>query len=89
MAIFIVSYDLHNHRDYDSIHEAMGEVGAVKLLESVWGVELNNTPSEVREWMQSHLDEDDSILVVQIKPRPSWATRKIKSPANDWLKQNI
>ncbi len=89
MAVFIVSYDAHNQRDYDDLYEAMEENSGVRLLESVWGIELDNSAAEVRDWIRGLLDDDDSILVVKIKPTPSWAARKCKKSATDWLKENV
>jgi len=88
MASFIVTYDAHHARNYDELYEAMAEHNGVRLAESVWGIELNNTASEVRDWMRNLLDEDDTIVVVQLKPKPSWATRRASKEATEWLKEH-
>lgn len=88
MATFIVTYDTHAGRNYKSLYDGMEENGGVRLAESVWGIALNNTAGEVRDWVKSLLDSDDTIVVIQVKPKPSWATQKAKKGANDWLKEN-
>lgn len=88
MAAFIVTYDTHFGRNYQPLYDAMGKNGGVRLAESVWGVALNNTAGEVRDWVKALLDDDDTIIVIQVKPTPSWATSHAKKPATDWLKAN-
>ncbi len=66
MSSFIVSYDTHKQRNYDELYKGMKEVGGIRLLESLWGVELNNTTPEVRDWVRGLLDDDDSIVVIRI-----------------------
>ena len=89
MALFVVTYDAHLMRNYDDLYEAMKDVGGVRLAESVWGLELNNSASEVRDWLKQLLDDDDTIVVVQIRPKPSWATRNVSKDASDWLRTNL
>ena len=36
MAHFIVSYDLHNQRNYKPVWDRLESWGAVRLLESLW-----------------------------------------------------
>lgn len=88
MASFVVTYDAHKVRNYNELYEAMKQNDGVRLAESVWGVELNNTVSEVRDWARGLLDDDDTIVVIQLKPKLSWATRKASKEANDWLKEH-
>lgn len=89
MATFILTYDAHYQRDYESFYEAMEENNGARLAESVWGVELRNTPTEVRDWVKGLLDDDDTIVVIQVKPETSWATRKASDGANEWLKAHL
>jgi hypothetical protein len=88
MATFLITYDTHAGRNYQSLYDGMAEHGGVRLAESVWGIVLNNTAGEVRDWVKNLLDSDDTIIVIQVKPKPSWATQKAKNGASDWLKEN-
>lgn len=87
MANFVVTYDLVNRRDYQKIYDAMAEHDAVSLLESVWLISVNNTAAEVRDWLKSLTDNDDKLAVVQI--RGGWATYKVDTKANNWLKEHL
>lgn len=88
MATFIITYDTHAGRNYQPLYDGMKEKSGVRLAESVWGITLNNTAGEVRDWIKNLLDGDDTIVVIQVKPKPSWATQKAKKVATDWLKEN-
>jgi CRISPR/Cas system-associated endoribonuclease Cas2 len=89
MATFIITYDTHAGRNYQELYDAMEKHKGVRLAESVWGIELNNTAGEVRDWVKNVLDEDDTIVIIQVKPKPSWATRNATKEASGWLKDNI
>lgn len=89
MASFILTYDAQSGRNYDDLYAAMAEYSGVRLAESVWGLELNNTPGEVRAWARALLDDDDTIVVVQLRPEISWASRHASSEAVEWLKNQL
>lgn len=86
MSTFIITYDTHLGRDYQPFYDAMDQNGGVRLAESVWGIALENAAGEVRDWARNLLDDDDTIIVIQVKPKPSWATRKASKASTDWLK---
>lgn len=89
MAHFIVSYDLHNQRTYPPVWERLEEWGAVRLLESLWLVTLDNTAGQVRDALKDVVDTDDSIAVVELKKGSGWATLRVKKDGTDWLRTNI
>jgi len=88
MASFIITYDTHKGRNYQAFYDGMDEYGGIRLAESVWGIKLNNTPAQVRDWVKVLLDDDDTIIVVQLKPKLSWGTQKGSKEAVSWLKEN-
>ena len=65
MATFLITYDTHAGRNYQSLYDGMAEHGGVRLAESVWSIVLNNTAGEVRDWVKNLLDSDDTIIVIQ------------------------
>ena len=89
MGTYIVSYDAVEQRNYQNLYDGMKEVGGVRLLESVWGVELDNSVTEVRDWVRGLLDDDDKIVVIKVKPDVTWASRKCGSKVTDWLKEHV
>ena len=89
MAHFIISYDLHNTRNYQPVWDRLASWGAIRLLESLWVVSLDNTAGDLRESLKEVVDEDDSVAVIELKPGSGWSTWRAKKPGVDWLKANI
>lgn len=89
MATFIITYDTHFGRNYQALYDAMKEHRGVRLAESVWGIVLNNNPHEVRDWARSLLDDDDTIVVIQLRPEPNWASWYASDDATEWMHDYI
>lgn len=86
MAVFLISYDTHKQRNYEALYEGLEENDFVRVLESVWIGELTNSHTEVRDWLRGLLDEDDSILVIKLKPKHAKAWRHLSSKAEEILR---
>jgi len=86
MALFLITYDAHYDRDYADLYEAFDGLDIGRIMDSVWLGEINNTAKEVREWVRGLLDDDDSILVIEMKPKHMYAGRKLGEGVGDWLK---
>jgi hypothetical protein len=65
----------------------MAPLDAVRLLESVWLLRVNNTAAEVRDWMKGLTDNDDKIAVVDLCGQ--WATYRVPKAATDWLHSHL
>lgn len=89
MAHFVVSYDLHKQRTYQAVWDLLESWGAVRLLESMWLVSLNNAASEVRDALKGAIDNDDSTSVLELKPGSDWAATRAQKAGVKWLKENI
>ncbi|AWN35212.1 SinR [Methylobacterium radiodurans] len=89
MALFVISYDLHNQRDYPRIWQRLEELGAAKLLESLWLLDINNSTTEVRDHLKSYIDQDDSLAVIELKQGSMWATVRAMPNGINWLKQHL
>jgi hypothetical protein len=89
MAHFIISYDLHKQRTYQPVWNTLEGWGAVRLLESLWVVTLNNTVGEVREALLKVIDSDDSVAVIELKAGSGWASTRARQAGVDWLTSNI
>lgn len=87
MSNFMITYDLVDQRDYQSIYDAMAEQDAVRLLESVWLISTSSSSAEIRDWLKSLTDNDDKIAVIQISG--GWATSMVDKDAVDWLKSHL
>lgn len=59
----IISYDLRNHRDYNSLFKALNDLGAFRILESVWFLKTSSTAVECKNYLGNYIDNDDSLVV--------------------------
>lgn len=83
MALFIINYDLRNNRDYQKLYDEMDRLDGFKVLESVYLADLSNTATEVRDHLQSFIDGDDGLLVIEFSKKP--AAFKCKPGTKKWL----
>lgn len=88
MALFLVSYDFHAAAD-EPVRRRLDGWGAVRLLESLWLVTLNNSAVEIRNALKDAGDEHDSIAVVELKAGSDWAGRRINPDGTSWLRRNL
>jgi hypothetical protein len=89
VAHYIISYDLHNQRHYQPVWDKLGGCGAVRLLESLWVVALNDSASAIRDALEAVADGDDSIAVIELKAGSNWSTRNARKGGIEWLKAKI
>jgi hypothetical protein len=89
MAHFMISYDLHNRRNYQPLYDALTNWGAVRLLESLWLLSHNSSAIGIRDAVLKLVDGDDSIAVIELKPGSGWCTIRGKPAGVEWLKRNI
>lgn len=87
MALFLISYDLHNRRNYQPLWDALKGVGAHKALESLWLVNLNNTAQQVLDWISEFGDSDDSFFVT-IVSKNTTARLRNNAGTTEWLNSN-
>ncbi len=88
MALFLISYDLHKDRNYQPLYDAMEKLESKAILESVWMLEVNNTATEVRDWLHDLLDDDDKIFVIELRPQHAWASRNLGTSVNNWIREH-
>lgn len=89
MAHYIVSYDLHNQRHYEPVWNLLGQLGATRLLESLWVVTSGLTAVQLRDALDKVIDKDDSTAVVELKSGSFWASQRAKPLGVEWLQRNI
>ena len=89
MALFAISYDLHWRRDYVPLWNALSSWGAVKVLESLWLLNINSNVAEIRDALLGLVDHDDSILVIELQPGSAWGSARAKEPGVTWLQNNL
>jgi len=81
MALFILSYDLRNQRNYQALYDELESFGAVRVLESCWCFNrINTTTAGLRDHFSQFIDSDDGLFVSEVS---SWASRKTDGTPKD------
>lgn len=87
MALFFLSYDLRNGRDYQKITNKLEEFDAVRILESCWCFNrVDTTAKGLRDYFMQFVDGDDGLIVSQIAEIngvKQWASYKALGTPND------
>ena len=89
MATYLITYDLHNVRNYVPLYQLLHQWKAVRLTESNWLAVLLGPADEVRDCISAHLDNDDTVAVLELKTGADWATRRVSEASVTWLSNNI
>ena len=86
---FIITYDLHKHRDYRVLHAVLRKAGAVRICKSVWLANLRGTADFIRDQLARAMDNDDSLAVIQLFAGADWATIRARDEGTIWLSNNV
>jgi autonomous glycyl radical cofactor GrcA len=88
MSNYVVSYDLIEDKNYEAIIEKIKSLGSwAKPLESFWLLDSSKSASEIRDLLQTVVDQDDKIIVIQLGDY--WATNNISKEVTKWMKKHI
>ena len=81
MALYFLTYDLRNSRDYQKLYDELAKYHAVRVLESTWCFNrVETTAPGLRDYFRNYIDSDDGLLIVESN---EWATCKTnKTPKN-------
>ena len=87
MKCYIISYDLRNRRNYDSLYEAIRSYGTwAKITESTWAIVTAQSAVQIRTFLLGHMDGDDRLFVIKSGYEAAW----IRTICEDsWLKENL
>ena len=90
MPTYLISYDLMTPgQDYDELHDAIKSEGTWwHHLQSTWFVVSQKTSADLRSKLNSHIDSNDKIIVVNVTG-DGWAAMGFPQEAYDWLKANM
>lgn len=87
MASFIITYDLVNGRDYESIYTAIKSLGRwARVTESVWVITSDEDCISIRDKLLQHMDDDDRLFVTKSSSVAAWKNTRCSS---EWLKNNL
>lgn len=86
MTTYLISYDLINRKDYPKLWDELERLGAKRTLESLWLINLNNTPTEILEHFSQFIDDDDKFWIAELTKKHTF--KGAKAGTNNWLKEN-
>ena len=89
MKNYVISYDLHNRRNYTDLYKLLSAWKAQKLTESQWLVSLNCSAMAALNFVVPTVDGDDTVTVIEIPRGSDWATSRGPIAANAWLSNNV
>ena len=75
MALYLVGYDLMNHKtqgEYEELMKELKRLGAQKVLLSQWVLQSNVDAEAIRDRLRKFMHEDDRMLVAEITN--NWAS---------------
>lgn len=88
MAVYLVSYDLRQPgQNYQALHAELRSVDSVRVLESLWLLDVPQTAVQVRDAVASYVDRNDGVLVAEIMPGSDWAYVNLRGNTGAWLKR--
>lgn len=66
--ILLISYDLRDPgQDYSGLYKELKKAGTWwHHLDSTWIISTNTGPDEWQERLRKHMDDDDSLLVIEV-----------------------
>lgn len=87
MTKFVVSYDLRNRKDYQTLWDEMDRLGGHKPLQSVYFLDVIADNAEaLRDHLANFIDSDDQLIVVEFSKKPSH--QRASKGTNDWIKDH-
>ena len=89
MAGYLVGYELQQPGGYARVRDWLAARGAVRLLESLWAMQSEDSALELRNALKEVLGEDDAVAIVEIKPGSWWACENAEAEGLDWLRRRI
>lgn len=73
MAVYQIDYDLRKQRNYNALYERLKSYSQwCKALESTWVIATSQSATEVRDYLMSVMDADDSLLVTRLQGEAAW-----------------
>jgi CRISPR/Cas system-associated endoribonuclease Cas2 len=82
LAIYIVTYDLNKETKRPDILEDIKTTPWAKLSESSYAIDTTETPQQVFDRLEEHLDDNDNLYVILLS-QPYYG--RGPQAVNDWL----
>lgn len=76
MALYFLEYDLRKQRNYKPVYDVLATFGAVRILESLWCFNRENTNAAgLRDYFMTLIDNDDGLIVSRVS---EWASFNVR-----------
>ena len=87
--VFSISYDLNSPgQDYDDLYEEIKKLGEwCHPLDSTWFVDSSFSAKEVRDKLESVMDNSDALIVVKASAPGAWFG--LSDKLNVWLRNHL
>lgn len=88
MKAYSITYDLKSpNKNYEGVYNAIKQSGKWwHFLESTWLVATNETSQQIWARLQPHLDQNDFVLIIEVKnDKFGWLPKQ----AWDWIDENV
>ena len=74
MAVFLISYDLRKPDfNYQPLYDALAEIGAKHVQDSVWGVRTSSSAEEIFDYLWQHMhNQKDRLFVVTFEKEKNY-----------------
>ena len=80
MALYFLTYDKRKDGNYKPLYDELAKFRAVRILESTWCLNHDNTTAEkLRDHFRALLDSNDGLIVSQVV---DWASYKTLGTPN-------
>ena len=87
----LIAYDIHPAKGaaYDDLAQAIQSFGAWwHHLETVWIVQSEKTPEEIRDLLKVYIGADDQLLVLDVNgDKAAWIG--VSDAGGKWLKEKL
>ncbi|MCG7919951.1 MAG: hypothetical protein N0C81_18725 [Candidatus Thiodiazotropha lotti] len=88
MKVYQISYDLRKQRNYEALYELIRNYnGYCHALESSWLITTQQSATQVRDYLNQALDQDDRLLVTRLQGEAAWTG--LDDELSRWLKEQL
>lgn len=85
MAVYTVTYDLYARgQNYGGVEDRLEKLDSIKAMRTFWIVDTNYSASELQGYVRHELDENDTVMVTEIKRH--WSSWNLRKDVVSWLK---
>jgi hypothetical protein len=85
----MIGYDLNKPgQNYANLFEAIQKIGNWwHCLDSTWIVKSSSSAVQIRDYLQSHIDKSDELIIVELSGVAAWTG--FDETCSSWLKNNL